>query len=88
MQMSIAEYSTNTTSKYVYVDALQSGTTWDSAEEFCNATFGTHLASIHSDDDQDEASTVCATKCWIGLKYIDNTNEWQWSDGTEYEDLG
>ena len=42
------------------------------AQQICERTFGTSLASIHSDSDMIEATVTCkqitsANGCWIGL---------------------
>lgn len=76
--------TTDDDSKYIMASTFTLGRTADNAETFCQDTFGTQLASVHSVEDQEEASSTCIGRCWIGLKYNVNGNEWQWSDGTEY----
>ena len=49
------------------------------AEAYCNNQ-GYHLASIHSDEENEAAKSACATTntsdCWIGLNCIDG----DWGD--------
>ena len=59
--------------------------TFEEAEECCNA-LGMHLASIHSDDEMDEAKDVCSGACWIGLHCMDNDQyDFEWTDGTSWD---
>lgn len=57
---------------------------WQDAENYCN-TLGSHLASIHSQDDNDHAATICSGQtCWIGLNDIATENTFRWSDDSEW----
>ena len=51
-------------------------------------SLGMTLASIHSDEENDEANNVCtASYCWIGAYSSDQTSgyDFTWSDGSEWE---
>ena len=71
--------SPNTTVNFVY------------AEQYCLSHYGTHLASVHSDEDMEEANLLCSLlspfeDCWIGLSdYGRNTNEFYWMDGSQWD---
>ena len=64
---------------YIYVDLARN---WDQAEEYCQTSFGTHLASIHSQSTQNEVTELCKHRCWIGLNDKTHEGVWEWSDGT------
>lgn len=64
---------------------------WQDAETYCQATYGGHLASIHSDEQQDfifGTASQGGKNCtvygfWIGgNNYGSNPIKWSWSDGT------
>eukprot|EP01083_Nonionella_stella_P234748 826099_1 len=57
------------------------------AEAYCLRNFNSHLASIHSQSDQDELLSICDTLdsggyCLIGLHYRVTDGIWLWNDGT------
>ena len=57
--------------------------TFEEAEEYCQA-LGMHLASIHSDAENDAASDVCCS-CWIGLHCMNGDQyDFEWTDGTSW----
>eukprot|EP01083_Nonionella_stella_P002446 7066_1 len=80
-----------TTAKYVFHDVVVAAT---AANQACLDSYGTHLASIHSAQDNAEAQTLCVPQstderqgCWIGLNDFDveagsNGNNFKWYDGT------
>ena len=84
------------TLQYIGVYAPE-GINWIDSLLYCENNFGTSLASIHSSDDQTEASNAAygATPDeeetthvygWIGLNdYFDNDGSWSWSDGTSFD---
>ena len=58
---------------------------WNDAEDYCQQ-YGSHLATINSSFDHEAAKALCDLKeanCWIGLKYDDTENAWQWADESE-----
>lgn len=71
--------------KYTAIDGFQN---YADAQSLCMNRFGTGLASIHSDDDMNEAVSACSgvtliDGCWIGM----DSNGMQdniWTDGTVY----
>eukprot|EP01083_Nonionella_stella_P179046 634425_1 len=79
------------TSKYIFVEQ---DADWDKASSYCQNTYGTSLASIHSLTDNEEVSLLCQSSifygCYIGLN--DKVNErgysqdgWVWSDGSTFD---
>ena len=67
---------------------------WDDANSYCEDE-GVHLLSIHSEEQQVAAETLCKTVshnnsngisygCWIGL-YVHENGDWEWSDGSSID---
>lgn len=60
------------------------------AQEYCQLYWGTSLASIHSEEERDEAEELCrsrskGTGCWIGLYRVLKGipgKPWFWEDAT------
>ena len=60
------------------------------AQDYCQLHFGTSLASIHSEEERDEAEELCqarqrGTGCWIGLYRVlkgEAGKPWYWTDAT------
>ena len=50
------------------------------AEDFCMSRGG-HLASIGSQEEQDEIKEIANGKVWLGGKRNPVSKEWQWLDG-------
>eukprot|EP01083_Nonionella_stella_P030062 82529_1 len=81
-----------TASNYVLVEGIKS---WEDADTYCSETYGTHLASIHSEDDNTEAYEVCAADastdlssfvgCWIGYSDLTGSASWSWSDSSSLD---
>ena len=73
----------DTAPNYIFV---QHETDWFSAELYCQNNFGTHLATIISDQDLKEAIKIINETnnfdIWIGLNDILNDGEFVWIDGT------
>ena len=66
------------------------------ARLLCQNEWGTDLASIHSEQDLEEALFLCdlktstdnivgQEKCWIGLEYDDTNDAFKWIDGTDFD---
>ena len=73
--------STTEMAQYIVGDEYMS---WNDAEDWCNDQ-GYHLASIHNDDQNAAALTMC-TDCWIGLQCIDNNQyDFEWTDGSDWD---
>ena len=85
--------------KYVRLYSTNTQLTWWAGEQACLDTFGTHLASVHSEEDNDKFVETCSKNgtatqaCFFGLNAPDcdygpnngNACNWQWSDGTPYD---
>eukprot|EP01084_Bolivina_argentea_P100228 180007_1 len=78
------------TSKYIMVDGQKP---WSEAETYCINIYGTHLASINSEQENIEAYSICAHNkpsssqteflgCWIGFIDYDMTHEYVWTDSS------
>eukprot|EP01084_Bolivina_argentea_P109591 195895_1 len=75
--------------KYVAVSIYLN---WTNADDYCSNHFNTHLASIHSVDENDEIYDLCLNiseiyGCWFGLYDRRKSNNifkklWTWIDGT------
>ena len=58
---------------------------WTDSEAYCLSQFGTHLASIHSDDNFDDAATFVEAEGrshWIGMSDLATEGVYQWTDGS------
>eukprot|EP01084_Bolivina_argentea_P181980 314254_1 len=76
--------------KYILFDE---GTTWLSARDQCNTRCGTHLASIHSQTDDNEAKSLCnpyggSYGCWLGGTDVTTEGVWLWIDNTPWNYQG
>eukprot|EP01083_Nonionella_stella_P262753 893168_1 len=66
------------------------GVGFNEAELYCNYYLGAHLASIHSELENEWAVSLCesigqpGTSCNIGLRYLHGP-EWEWIDGSEFD---
>ena len=67
--------------------------TFNEAENYCISHYGTHLASIHNQDSNDELIYIYdaigdirgwGTYMYIGLHDENNNNNFEWTDGTNY----
>ena len=69
--------------KYTYHDTKM---IWTDAQEYCQDTFGTDLASVHSDQDMDIITTLSnGLRVWIGLNDIDEEGTFIWTDGSPFD---
>ena len=61
---------------------------WQDAEEFCFKS-GSHLASIHSKEENDfivhDLADSGATEMWVGGMLGQDGVQWTWSDGTTWD---
>ena len=83
---SLCASCSGTLSKYVAIDGYNNHA---DAAGVCADTFGTTLASIHSDDDMAEAIMACKevtihSGCWIGLE-LDENARFLWLDATNWD---
>eukprot|EP01083_Nonionella_stella_P075659 205746_1 len=70
----------------------QGGVNWMSANTYCNATYGTQLATIYSAEDAQQILTLKLSSnapnntFWVGLQrnVIENSNLWRWVDDVNY----
>jgi len=63
-----------------------SAMSWQQAEEWCLANYGTHLASIHSEEESAEANDICTNQCWLGGTCQDGDHgDWVWTDGSPWD---
>ena len=64
---------------------------WKNASRYCQTYCNTHLASIHNEDnyqdaiDQIQMNTYIINDVWIGLNDIIESDTYQWSDGTSFK---
>ena len=80
------------TSRFIAVNLSKN---WTDAQQYCQSTYGTSLATILSDYDNHEARYVSSKEgissgdnLWIGLSDIDKEGTFIWEDGTgEYNDF-
>ena len=63
---------------------------WSEAENYCLDTFGTHLATITSENEngklrmaRTEAGIATSSRLWFGFNDLDSEGTWEWTDGTD-----
>jgi hypothetical protein len=73
-----------------YIAVERRGDSYEEAELFCQNTYGTSLASIHSQEQQDEAYGLCGQGgyCYIGLNDVDVEGTFVWTDGSPFDYTG
>jgi len=63
-----------------------SAMSWQQAEEWCLANYGTHLASIHSEEESAEANDICTSQCWLGGTCQNGDHgDWVWTDSSAWD---
>lgn len=75
---------------YVYISSPKKN--WLDAENYCKTTYGGHLATIYSNDQQDflfNTVTKFASSCniygyWVGGYNGGDPDNWRWSDGSNF----
>ena len=60
---------------------------WQDAENWCLDNYGSHLASVHSDSDWEDAKAVCGSvDCWLGGSCQGRQHgDWYWTDGSTWD---
>eukprot|EP01084_Bolivina_argentea_P215897 366635_1 len=56
---------------------------WSDAESYCVNHYNSHLASIHTQYENNEVATLCSFqygRCWIGYNDIMSNINWEWTD--------
>ena len=70
--------------RYIFVDPPDGGSTWQEAEQLCVDNYNSHLATIITEEDFQEAVYESAfSEAWIGLNNL-NQNGWNWIDGANW----
>ena len=57
---------------------------WNEAESFCQ-TKGGHLASVHSDGENDFIFNISGFATWIGGNFNYTEEMWTWTDGSAFD---
>jgi len=57
---------------------------WNEAESFCQ-TEGGHLASVHSDGENDFIFNISGFATWIGGNFNYTEDMWTWTDGSAFD---
>ena len=69
--------------KYIFHIATDSHA---NSQDYCRNMYGTDLASVHSERDQDEVMGLCdGYKCWLGLHDGGDESIFEWTDGSMLE---
>ena len=73
-----------------YVIPNQVMNVYGDAQSHCRETFGTTLATMHSEEDMNEARSLCKERtlfngCWIGLYRESGALDFEQDDGTEFD---
>ena len=82
----------NVLDKYHVIDVRLAWSDWNTANQDCQLSYNTTLASIHNENDLEYVQHLCnATgppnnRCWLGLKRINSDSDiFIWSDNTEWD---
>ena len=74
--------------KYILYHLDDEKRAWNESQDKCMEYLDTSLASIHNMDDNAITYSLCASTqmevCWIGLKRINDTDMFEWSDDTAW----
>jgi len=57
---------------------------WNDAESFCQDEGG-HLASVHSEAQNDFLFTISGFATWLGGHFVETEGKWTWSDGSTWD---
>lgn len=84
-------YTLHSNNRYIGVYADGQHIDWYTARDFCETKFGTHLASIHTSDDNALASLAARNAgvkkyAWFGLNDIKSEGVFEYVDGTSFVD--
>ena len=70
----------------LYGVCCSSGINFDDAESYCNSTYGTNLASIHSEEEHSISySLINSRNGWIGLNDRETDGTYIWNDGSPFD---
>jgi len=67
--------------QFIYVNSAK---TWDAANEYCQATYGTSLATIKNNYDAAvlrEKAFQASEHYWIGVNDLSSEGVWEWTSG-------
>ena len=88
-QLSYSTYTSYDNGYYIAVYTGGSSITWYDAESYCQNTYGTELASLHSANDTRNAEAALSgvgltssNNVWIGFNDITTEGTFVWSDGS------
>eukprot|EP01084_Bolivina_argentea_P139715 245768_1 len=62
------------------------GRAWTDADSYCMSTYGTHLASVHNEQEYNAVNVFCGGHCWIGANDRSKESLYRWSDNTVFGD--
>ena len=70
---------------------IQQGYSIDNANNICQNTFGSDLASLHSVSDQSDIEQLCSSTCWLGayhtgVRDANNNCDYAWFDGSYFNE--
>ena len=84
LSLAASTFTSATSNSTHYTLVVSPSGNWLQADEYCQIEYGTHLASIHSQADQEEVGDLCGADqaCLIGLSDRGREGVWKWIDGS------